>query len=115
MLTPSALYCASCGDRLFRNQSRQLTHDRPTDHPPLPTGDPTNNSVTVGFASGGTPPERIAGVIARLEEERTHLCTDCGAVRVPYLHGMKCHGCAGRIVGPLTVQMLEGFGLAPRS
>ena len=39
-----------------------------------------------------------------------HLCETCHVVTT--IHE-ECHGCAGRIVGPLTVDALERGGLAP--
>jgi hypothetical protein len=43
---------------------------------------------------------------------KPHLCPTCLAVRTPET---ECHGCAGRIIGPLTVEILRRLGLAGRN
>lgn len=48
---------------------------------------------------------------------RAPLCSTCGAVRTSAPRPRRawpaeCHGCAGRTVGPLTVDMLRQYGMA---
>lgn len=41
---------------------------------------------------------------------KPHICPRCLVVRT---QNRECHGCAGRSAGPLTVEKLREWGLAP--
>lgn len=121
MNTPSALYCASCGAGLWRDPDKQLVHDPPADHVPIPTSNPRDITVAVQATVGSLEPvgevvERLAG---RFNPETQlpplfNACGICGLVRIPR-HRTACHGCSGRTIGPMTVEFLRAYGLAART
>jgi hypothetical protein len=128
MNTPSLLYCATCGARLWRDPNKQLIHDPPVDHIAIPTANPKDVHLDVAGsipeALRGKAVEQVGDIVERVvPAPQWRYCAVCLSVRVPAVtsegkvrkRAPECHGCAGRTVGPLTVERLKEYGLAARS